>query len=211
MPRRKTTLATDEHYHIFNRSVRDLPIFKNKKDYQTFLEATKYYLQVDPLVKFSDYKAGKPPLNLKKKMATIVSFCIMPTHFHFILKQEQDEGIRQFVQKLSNSFAHFFNLKYRSRGPVFEGNFKAIHIETDEQLWHLSRYIHLNPVTAYLVESPKDYPYSSYLTYLEEEKNEIVDPSIIMGNFTPETYQKFVLVQKDYQRELEKIKHLLLE
>ncbi|MBI4990582.1 transposase [Candidatus Gottesmanbacteria bacterium] len=135
----------------------------------------------------------------------------MPTHFHFTLKQEMDNGIRQFIQRLSNSYAHYFNLKSQTKGPVFEGNFKAVRVETDEQLFHLSRYIHLNPVTGYLVEKPEDYHYSSYLIYLGKEKSNIVDPRMIIANISRENYQKFVLDQKDYQRKLSYIKHLLLE
>jgi len=171
MALRKTILATDEVYHVFNRSVRNIPIFRGKRDYYLFIETVEYYLQPKPPTRFAIYRIqkNKYPLDLKKKVVTIANFCLMPTHFHFTLKQEETNGIRQFIQRVSNSFAHYFNLKYHTRGPVFEGNFKAVRVENDEQLLHLSRYIHLNPVTAYLVENPEDYLFSSYLTYLGKE------------------------------------------
>ena len=116
------------------------------------------------------------------------------------------------MQKLSNSFAHYFSVKYKNRGPVFEGNFKAIRIESDEYLLHLSRYIHLNPVTSYLVENPQDYIYSSYRLYLGNEVSDFLDPSLVLKCFSScKKYEEFVLDQKDYQRSLGKIKHLIAE
>ena len=174
----------------------------------------RYYLQPNPPIRFSIYRVSKEkyPINLDEQLVSILNFCLMPNHFHFTLRQEKENGIRKFIQRLTNSYVHYFNIKYKNRGPLFEGNFKAIHIETDEQLIHLSRYIHLNPVTACLVEDPEDYPYSSYGVYLNKESSEVVDPSPILKQFSsPEKYQSFIQSQKDYQRELEKIKHLILE
>ncbi len=214
MALRKTILATNEIYHVLNRSVQGVPIFKGRRESEIFLEAMIYYLQPNPPAKFSLYQTSKKrfPIDLSQRLVTIINFCLMPNHFHFTLRQERENGIRQFIQKLSNSFAHYFNVKYKGRGPVFEGNFKAIYVETDEQLIHLSRYIHLNPTTAYLVEKPEDYPYSSYKIYLGEEQSELIDPSPVLSQFSsPQKYHEFVSSQKDYQRTLDKIKHLTLE
>jgi len=211
---RKTTLVTGEYYHILNRSIRGLPIFKGKRENELFLEAMKYYLQSEPPIRFSIYRLSKDryQIDLKNPLVTMLNFCLMPNHFHFTLRQEKDAGIRKFIQRLTNSFSHYFNIKYKNRGPLFEGNFKAIHLETDEQLIHLSRYIHLNSVSGYLVENPEDYPYSSYRVYLNKDVSDFIDSSPIIGQFSsPEAYKKFVQAQKDYQRELERIKHLTLE
>lgn len=214
MAARKTILATGETYHILNRSVQGIPIFRGKRECSIFLGTMKYYLQPNPVIKFSIYRISKDkaPINLDQKLVTIINYCLMPNHFHFTLRQEMENGIRKFVQRLSNSFAHYFSVKYKNRGPVFEGNFKAILIENETQLLHLSRYIHLNPVTSYLVETPKDYLYSSYQIYLSDESSEVVDPTPVLDSFSsPKKYEEFVLNQIDYQRSLEKIKHLALE
>lgn len=211
---RKTILATGEVYHVLNRSVQRMPIFRGKRENAIFLEATKYYLQPNPPIRFSIYrtKREKFPIKLEKQLVTIINFCLMPNHYHFTLRQEKQNGIRIFIQRLSNSFAHYFSVKYKNRGHVFEGNFKAVRVETDEQLVHLSRYIHLNPVTSYLVENPEDYPYSSYCHYLDKVLFDFIDSSLVMDQFSsPKGYKKFTLAQKNYQRELEKIKHLALE
>ncbi len=214
MSQRKTILTTGEYYHVFNRSVQKLPIFKGQRECALFLEAVAFYLQTKPPTKFSMYRQNRTryPINLNKKIVTVVSYLLMPNHFHFILCQNQEDGIKNFIQKITNSFAHYFNLKYKNTGPVFERRFKAVHIENNEQLIYLSAYIHLNPVTSCLVENPEDYPYSSYRAYIGLEKSEIIDPSIILDQFsTKEEYKKFVDSQKTYRRELDKIKHLINE
>lgn len=214
MPRRKTLLITGEIYHIFNRSIGNIPIFKDSRECSLFIEAMKFYLQPKPPTKFSVYRKSRNsfPINLSNPLVTIINYCLMPNHFHITLRQEKDEGIRQFMHKISNSFAHYFSLKHKRKGHLFEDKFKAVRVEDDDQLSHLSRYIHLNPVTSYLVENPDDYPFSSYRVYLGKEKTDYLDPSYILSHFsTKKSYKNFVMEQKDYQRSLGKIKHLLIE
>lgn len=214
MAYRGVVLATGQTYHVFNRSVQDIPIFKGAKNASLFLEATEYYLQVKPPVRFSFYRRAKEkyPIDLQRKIVNLFTYCVMPTHFHFLVRQEEEKGIRKFIQRLTNSYAHYFSIKYKNRGPVFEGNFKAVRVENDEQLIHLSRYIHLNPVTAYLAEQSEDYPFSSYHDYLRGKNTAMLDVDLVLSFFkSPKDYQKFVLAQKDYQRELDRIKDLLLE
>lgn len=214
MSQRKTILATGEYYHVYNRSVRKLPIFVGKRECDRFLESIAYYLHPNPPTKFSTFLRNREKfsLNSTEKIVTIVNYALIPNHFHFTLCQNIDNGIREFMRKISSSLAHYLNIKNDSSGPVFENNFQAVHVEDDKQLIHLSRYIHLNPVTAYLVEKPEDYKYSSYRAYIKEEKSEIIDPSIVMDQFASiKDYKKFVVERKDYQRELDIIKHLIIE
>jgi putative transposase len=209
---RKITLATGEIYHIYNRCSKG-DIFTHKQEVKTFLAAVWYYLQITPPVKFSIYK--KQPdnyrLSLKKTLVDIYAYCLMPNHFHFILKQNTDKGIQFFMQRLSGSYSHYYNLRNNKRGMLFDSFFKAKRIENQEQLTHLSRYIHLNPVTSFLVEDPIYYEYSSYQNYLGLKNNQYLSSLPVMANFTPDSYKLFVLDRKDYQRELATIKHLSFE
>lgn len=214
MALRKHMLTTGEVYHVFNHSVGRMPIFRGARECGLFLEAMKFYLQPNPPTRFSIYRTarGKFSIQLNERLVTVICYCLMPNHFHITLRQEEDDGIKKFIQRVSNSFAHYFNLKYDKRGHVFEGNFKSVHVEKDEQLVHLSRYIHLNPVTAYLVENPIYYPYSSYKAFIGEETLDFVDPTLVLQQFpSREEYKKFVLSQKDYQRAVKEIEHLILE
>lgn len=214
MPPRKVILATGETYHIFNRSLRQAPLFTNKREFDLFLMATKYYLQMDPPVKFSLFRQqpNKYELDFSKTLVKVIAYCLMPDHFHFMVTQLEDEGIKAFIHKLATSYSHYFNLKHNQRGSVFESKFKAVRVESQEQLVHLSRYIHLNPVTSFLIEDPENYDYSSYKIYLNKTVSDFVDPSDVMVDFrSPKIYKEFVLSQKDYQRELKRIKHLVFE
>lgn len=179
-----------------------------------FIQVMEYYLNPKPPVKFSIYQKNSKAfkLSFKEPLVKIIAYCLMPSHFHLILQQVLSNGIRTFIRRLTNSYSHYFNTKSERRGPLFEGRFKAKRIESDEQLIHLSRYIHLNPVTDYLVENPEDYAFSSYGEYLGKEEFSIIDPRPVLSSFkSPQDYAEFVLSRKEYQRELDKIKHLLLE
>lgn len=214
MPCRKAILATGEFYHVLNRSLNRAPVFSNKRDIYNFLLCAKYYLSSSPPVKFSLYRknANKYQINLTDPIVKVLAYCLMPNHFHFILFQNHDNGIRTYIQKLSNSYVHYINLKAERKGALFESTFKAIRIESEEQLIHLSRYIHLNPVTACLVERPQDYEYSSFSAYMGSESLIPLEPSLILSQFSNlDKYKNFVLARVDYQRRLDEIKHILLE
>lgn len=115
-----------------------------------------------------------------------------------------------YISKVENSFSRFFNLKFKRKGPLWQSRFRAIKIKTNEQLLHVHRYTHLNPTTSELVDRAEDWILSSYRDFIENPiflKREIKEISIS----DPDSYKKFVEDQKDYQRNLKKIKNLLLE
>jgi len=224
MPIRQIPLVNNEIYHVLNRGSASLPIFKRAKDYSRFIEAFQYYqnitlpMRFSKLFDFSRSEREKIKQNLKKEKnhwVKIIAYCLMPNHFHFLLKQVKEKGIYTFISKLSNSYSHYITAKYQRKGSLFEGRFKAIKVETEEQLLHLSRYIHLNPYSSYLLKKVKDllnYLYSSFPEYLGITKNQICQKEIVLSSFSsPSEYKKFVFDHAEYQRELEKIKHLVLE
>lgn len=214
MALRKTILAEGEIYHVLNRGVEKKIIFPNAWEYRRFTQVMTYYQIKNPPVRFSKYILNKDRYIIKedRKIVEMFAYCLMPTHFHFILKQLSKDGIFLYMKKLLDSYARYFNLRHSRKGPLFEGNFKAIRVENDEQLIHLSRYIHLNPITDFLVEDLKKYPYSSYLEYLNLAKTKITNKKFILSHFrNPKKYEEFVLSRVDYQRELKKIQKLLLE
>ena len=119
----------------------------------------------------------------------------MPNHFHFLLEQKEDKGISKFLSNLQNSYTKFFNISHERDGSLFSDQFKAVRIETDEQLIHVSRYIHLNPHTGFVVKSLKEleeYPWSSFPDYLQTPR-EFVDTEFILSFFgNSQKYIKFV-------------------
>ena len=218
MPRRKTLIITGEIYHVFNRSIARQPIFLNKRDYRRAIETIDFYrLQKLPL-KFSRFKhlpEEQKAILLKNSQPQIeiLAFCIMPNHVHFLLKAIQEKAISSFMNNFQHSYAKYFNTKNDRTGALFQSMFKAVRIETDEQLLHVSRYIHLNPVTSFLIniDSLPSYPWCSFKDYIEPG-DFIVSTNQILNYFkSKEEYKEFVLDQADYQRELDKAKHLMLE
>lgn len=138
----------------------------------------------------------------------------MNNHFHLLLKQLAEKGVQKFLANTQNAYGKYFNLKNLRVGPVFQSRFKAKRIETEEMFLHVSRYIHLNPSTSYLVDIDRldSYEWSSYPEYLGRKTPIFLNTEKILGMIGGrKKYEKFVLDQADYQRQLDKIKHLILE
>lgn len=213
MPYRIVPLITGEIYHIFNRGVEKRDIFTEKREYKRFLETAFYYQRADIKIRFSQAQAEIDEIDSQnEKLIEIFVYCLMPNHFHFLLRQLQDGGTSTFIRKLLNSYTRYFNIKHKRIGPLFQGQFKAIRIETDEQLVHVSRYIHLNPIVDYLVKDLRQYEWSSYPEYTGLSKNSFCDKEEILSFFkSTKNYESFVLDHMDYAKRLEEIKHLTLE
>lgn len=212
MPSRSIPFANGEYYHVFNRGVAKIPIFNQIRDYKRFVKTMLYYQIDDPKPKFSQFKPEKTILNTDKTIVDIISYCLMPNHFHFLLKQNRENGITEFVSKLSNSYTKYFNTKYRRVGPLLQGEFKSVHVETNEQLIHLTRYIHLNPLVGFKTKNLDTYLWSSCCEYVNLTKSDICSKEIILGQFkSSDDYKQFVLDQEDYGKKLEIIKHQLLD
>jgi putative transposase len=149
-----------------------------------------------------------------KKLVDFLAYCLMPNHFHFLLKQVSEGGISRFMSNFQNSYTRYYNIKYERVGPLFLDKFKAIRIETDDQLLHVSRYIHLNPYSSFVVkkiEDLDDFMGSSLFEYLNDQEG-ICKKDYLLPFFNNiKGFKKFVWDQADYQRRLEEIKHLTLE
>ena len=222
MAGRNVPLEIGGYYHIYNRGVARLPTFSSTGDYQQAILSLSYYQYSQPPIKLSRYKSLLPDEKSKlfeslshknSKLAQIISFVLMPNHFHFLLKQVQDQGISKFVSQFTNSYTRYFNIKYSRPGSLFQGPFKAVRVESEEQLIHLSRYIHLNPYVSSVIKKSQlpIYPWSSFPDYLKGNST-LVDPSPILSHFKSNfDYQTFVLNHSDYARELEVVKHLTLD
>ncbi|OGE32306.1 hypothetical protein A3D83_02675 [Candidatus Daviesbacteria bacterium RIFCSPHIGHO2_02_FULL_41_10] len=213
MPYRTIPLVSGEFYHIYNRGLEKQDIFINQRNYLQFIKTLFYYQIQDPKPKFSTYRQSKTfPIDSSKKIVEIICYCLMPNHFHLLIKQVQDGGVSEFMRRFIHSYTKYRNVKYNRQGPVFQGIFKAVRIETDEQLVHVSRYIHLNPLVSLLVKDLKLYPWSSYLEYIGMRDNPAVKKDEILSFFkSPKDYEKFILDQADYGTRLELIKHTMID
>lgn len=224
MPGRLELLVTGEIYHVFNRGIDRRPVFTSIKEYDRAYKTISYYRFARPPVKLARFLALREELrdelmrNLEMsfdKLIKIYSFCLMPNHFHFLIRQEIDGGISKFLSNFQNSYTRYFNVRNERTGSLLMDQFKTVRIETNEQLVHISRYIHLNPYTGYVIktmEELENYPWSSLSNYLGLRKSEIIDTELVMSSFKDvDTYREFILDQAEYQRELKAIEHLIIE
>lgn len=211
MPSRLTPFVNNEIYHVFNRGVAKMRIYNNTYDYRRFLRTVLYYQLLGPKPKFSRFMPNSSKLNTTK-ITEIICYCFMPNHFHFLLKQVEENGITEFISKLSNSYTKYFNTKNQRVGPIFQGEFKSVHIETNDQLLHVSRYIHLNPIISYVAKDLKNFKWSSYDEYIGESDSALCSKEIILDQFKlTKDYEDFILDQLEYARTLESMKHKLLD
>ncbi len=222
--KRKIVLAKGEIYHVFNRGVARMPIFTTVREHKHFIEMVEYCHFATTPLSFSNYKKQRKERrdeilqSLYRENNTyveIVAFCLMPNHYHFIVKQMKENGISKFIGNIQNGYGKFFNMKHNRTGPVFQPSFHAVRVETDEQLLHVSRYTHLNPTTGFIVEI-KDllsYKWSSLPAYLDNSNYYpfLNSEMILQLSNGRDKYRSFVLDQAKYQQELGIIKHLLLE
>ena len=219
---RKNKLVTGEIYHVFSKSIAGFKIFNNRYNSLRMIETIRYYQRenlAEKFSRFSEYKKTKKKqdyfydfLQNKEKKVEIIAYCLMPTHLHLVLKQLKEDGISTFMKTTLNSYTRYFNAKLKRKGPLWEGRFKNVLVKTDEQLIHLTRYIHLNPVTAYLIDKPQNWEFSSYREYLEEvNREDAICEYKEWLDIRPDSYKEFVDNQIDYQRSLAVIKNLVLE
>lgn len=173
-------------YHAFNRGAENHDIFLEEQDYKVFLHFLKRYLTEPP----KDPNRLKPPFRGDLfDQVELIAYCLMPNHFHLMLKQRAKEAMTELIRALSNSYVRYFNKKYKRAGSLFQSTYKAVLVESEPQLLHLTRYIHLNPLNTKEVRPLKrsnlikKYPYSSYLDYLGERHTTWLHPEEILAFF----------------------------
>ena len=197
------TYVENGFYHLYNRGVEKRQIFMNHQDYVVFLSFLKRYLT--PLPK--DLNEVRPPWrsDLHEKLQ-LTGYCLMPNHFHLMIKQFSKTAITEFMRALMNSYVKYFNKKYNRIGTLFQGRYKGVLVDTEPYLLHLTRYIHLNPTELGFTRSDLvEYKYSSYKEFLGERQTSWVHPEEVLQYFKTArrtnlkdilSYQSFV---EDYQ------------
>src|SRR5574341_498952 len=132
-------------YHVICRGNNRQPIYRDDLDRRRYLEKLSYYCQ--------------------DKNVDVLAYCLMPNHVHLLLETPQG-NLSKMMQAFQTSYTVYFNKRHRRTGHVFEQRYKAYLIDKDSYLLEVSRYIHMNPVMARIVERPGDHPWSSYRAYL---------------------------------------------
>lgn len=172
-------------YHVTARGNEQKDIFKSQKDREKFLS----YLEA-ATVRYS---------------AVIHAYCLMSNHYHLLLETPHG-NLSQIMKHINSSYTTYFNVKRKRSGHLLQGRFKSILVEADAYATELSRYIHLNPVRAGIVQAPEDYPWMSYRYYIGEGAPTWLTTDFILGYFgksvpnARKNYRQFVhdLIQREY-------------
>ncbi|MBI2103841.1 transposase [Candidatus Woesebacteria bacterium] len=205
------------YYHIYNRGVEKRIIFQDTQDYKVFLKYLKESLSPLPdpknleknfTLQGTSFKGvPRQPKNFYRKIE-LHSFCLMPNHFHLLIKQIEKGSMQGLMRSLLTRYSTYFNKKYKRVGPLFQGRYKAVLVNNEEYLLHLTRYIHLNPTeyTKNIVSW-----YSSYADYLSLRKTKWVKPKFVLAFFNNQTipeikkYNSYKNFVEKYEQDSKKI------
>jgi REP element-mobilizing transposase RayT len=126
-------------YHTYNRGNRKQDVFKEKEDYQKFLEYLEIYS--------------------KKWDIGLITYALIPNHYHLVLKDLSGVSLSKFMHNLGTSYSMYMNRKYNLVGHLFQGRFKSVFISSYDLLFKEIEYVVNNPLKHGLVKDPKDYPW----------------------------------------------------
>ena len=208
--------STGEYYHIYNRGTEKRDIFLDKADYLRFIVLLYISNNIEAVHISNLREQGKflrDIINLERKetLVDIGTYCLMPNHFHLLIKEKRAGGISEFMKKISTGYSMYFNKRYERTGRLFEGTFKSVHADSDEHLKYLFAYIHLNPIKLInpvwkeegirnSVEAKlflSGYSFSSYLDYTMKARNngKRSESKILNKNVFPEYFS----TEKDFE------------
>ena len=190
MPYRKIKFRSGQTYHLYNRGVNRQPIFFCAENWGYFIKQLRHYFQPD--------------------LIDILAYCLMPTHYHLMVILKIDDLGARVMQPFSVSYTKAINRQQERVGPLFQGPFRAAWVDKDSYLLHLSRYIHMNPVTTGLVAQPEDWAFSSYRDYIGLRDGTLPVPDVVLSRFpSRQAYREFV---ESYREEEDRVmEHLLLD
>jgi putative transposase len=199
---RSHSFIKGEFYHIYVHGIADFKIFPTEKDYQRFLtllfsaNSTNSTPRLDRSIDLNlvwDIINGKAKIG--KSLVDIICFCLMPTHFHLLLKERGDANISKYLHKILVSHSKYINLKYERRGHLFESKFHSKHINDNDYLLKISCYIHKNPKDLKPWKNKEHlYPWSSYQDYIFKNRwQQLLKKGIIEKQFkNSQEYKRFI-------------------
>lgn len=194
--------VSESYYHVYARGASKTQIFQDSADYEKFLSLFERYLSKEPTISIT----GIPYPHYYKKVE-LLAYCLMSTHFHLLVWQDDETSITNFMRSLLTSYSRYYNLKYKRSGALFEGRYKASLISQDSYLEHITRYIHLNP------RYWQNYKYSSLNHYFNPTNiPTYLKPAKIELMFNDR--QDYIQFLKDHEEEkamLEELKYELAD
>ena len=202
---RNLEFITGEYYHIFNRGNNKRPIFLDGYDLDRFFLSMQEFNSEDLVGSIYEHRFDKKKPNDSSKLVEFICYCLNPNHYHFLVKQVIDDGVVKFMHRLGTGYTKYFNQKHENSGSLFQGTYKAKHIDTNEYLLHLSVYINLNPEAHRLGSLASK---SSWKEYINPSNTGFCNTEIILSQFKNiSEYKKFAqdsLKLTQQEKELQK-------
>ncbi len=192
---RKTIFTPGEYYHIYNRGVDKRSIFIEDFDFQRFLQSMKEFNTIEPIGSIFENRHKKEQFgNLVSKLVKFTVFNLLENHFHFGLTPLVEHGVEKFMHRLGTGYTKYFNERYHRSGALFQGTYKAIHIDSNEYLLHLSVYINLNHRLHSFGSLASKPDYSSWGEYVKgaiTPNRQMCNPTIILDQFGSKDHYKY--------------------
>jgi REP element-mobilizing transposase RayT len=194
---RKVPFIIGQYYHIYNRGVDKRVVFKDILDLSRFFQSMEEFNTLEPIGSIFENRFKKVKDNSadvsEGKLVDFVVYCLNPNHYHFILTPLVENGIEKFMQRLGTGYTMFFNERYNRTGSLFQGKFKAVHIDSDEYLMYLNVYVNLNDKAHSLGGSTSKWvTKSSWDEYIGENKENFCNKEIVLDRFnSPMEYKEF--------------------
>lgn len=214
MAYRKRNVVSGGIYHVVNRGVDKRKIFLRKEDYFRFIHDLFEFNDIAPVNNLTYFFHKNPgaiaePTTQRKPrklLVELLAFCLMPNHYHLLLRTLSPNGLTKFIRKLNMGYAKYVNEKYQRSGALFQGRYKLVAVDIEQHFVYLPFYIHLNPLDLTMPEwrrrSLRDYKkalqflgeyrWSSHLDYAGKKNF----PSVTQRDFlvkvfgNPEQYQR---------------------
>ncbi len=202
MPRKIVPLITGDYYHIFNRGTDKRDIFLNKGDYLRFYLNLQYFNVEEPVVHFDAAKTAYKNSEVKIKLVEVYAYSLLPNHYHLILRQLVDGGISEFMKRVSGGYTSYFNKRQEQKrtGVLFQGKFKRVHIDTDEQLNYLFMYVNENHFV-HGIDVEREVCHSSSLHY-----QGLVKSALLKKISTPYNFNESVVLAKEIYKKRQLVK-----
>ena len=198
-------------YHVYNRGNWKQDIFLDEQDMNFFLYKIRQYLFPEREKMVDSIKLKINPL--PENSFSLVSYCLMPNHYHFLLRQDTDVPTNKLISRVCTSYSKYFNKKYNRVGHLFQDQFKQVTVGDNDYLRWLTCYIHQNPKVAQITKNAEGYNWSSYAHYLGKRKDNIVrGEETVLSQFKNKAdYKKFV--EESYQiiKDRKDLEHLLID
>ncbi|MGC9602284.1 MAG: transposase [Minisyncoccia bacterium] len=193
---RQVALVEEETYHLYNRGAHKRDIFNTKEDYARFLALLHLSNNTEPIhiskLLLTPKYQGRSLRSVfeeeptDKALVDIFAYCLMPNHFHIVLRQKCEQGITIFMRRLLTGYSMYFNTKYGHSGTMFQGRFKSSYVDSEEYFRYIFAYAHLNPLGLFQADWKESgirnkegarsflnrYPYSSFIDYPKSNRPE---------------------------------------